>query len=38
MMPVPKENDWLHILMAHGGDERHIPFAAETLVRNGFDM
>ena len=33
----PKENDRLHILLAHGGDERHIPFAAETLVRNGFD-
>ncbi len=26
-----------NILLAHGGDERHIPFSAERILQNGFD-
>lgn len=31
------EGDFLNILLVHGGDERHIPFQAETVRRAGFD-
>lgn len=33
----PKENDCYHILLAHGGDEKHIPFGKEKLAKSGFD-
>lgn len=31
------EGNFLNILLAHGGDEKHIPFKAETLRKAGFD-
>lgn len=34
---VPDENDAYHILLAHGGDEKHIPFSKEKLLKSGFD-
>lgn len=33
----PLEDDRINILLAHGGDETHIPFAAKRLLQNGFD-
>lgn len=33
----PKRQEWTNILLAHGGDERHIPFSATQLWKNGFD-
>lgn len=33
----PKNTDRINILLAHGGDERHIPFSAEKILRHGFD-
>lgn len=33
----PEENGYYHILLAHGGDEKHIPFKREKLARSGFD-
>lgn len=33
----PRPGEGIHILMAHGGDERHIPLRAERLLANGFD-
>lgn len=33
----PLEDDRINILLAHGGDETHIPFAAKRMLQNGFD-
>ena len=33
----PKDNGYYHILLAHGGDEKHIPYTKEKLVKSGFD-
>ena len=33
----PKNPDRINILLAHGGDERHIPFSVEKILRHGFD-
>lgn len=33
----PEQNGCYHILLAHGGDENHIPFSAERLRESGFD-
>lgn len=33
----PEPNGCYHILLAHGGDERHIPFTRERLAKSGFD-
>ena len=35
--PIAKERDDYHILLAHGGDERHIPIDYERLKWKGFD-
>lgn len=31
------EGNFLNILLAHGGDEKHIPFRAQEIVKAGFD-
>lgn len=33
----PAENDYFHILLAHGGDRDHIPMDLKALERSGFD-
>ncbi len=33
----PEQNDKLHILLAHGGDERNIPMNRKKLLNSGFD-
>lgn len=33
----PEDNGCYHILLAHGGDEKHIPFTKEKLSKSGFD-
>lgn len=33
----PADDRRINILLAHGGDERHIPFSARRLIENGFD-
>ena len=33
----PEDNGYYHILLAHGGDEKHIPYTKEKLLKNGFD-
>lgn len=33
----PEDNGYYHILLAHGGDEKHIPYAKEKLAKSGFD-
>ncbi len=33
----PEDNGYYHILLAHGGDEKHIPYMKEKLAKNGFD-
>ena len=33
----PQEGDGLHILLAHGGDAKHIPFSPAKIIENGFD-
>lgn len=33
----PENNGCYHILLAHGGDDKHIPFTKEKLARSGFD-
>lgn len=33
----PKAHSRINILMAHGGDEGHIPFSAQRIIQNGFD-
>ncbi|WP_075721498.1 metallophosphoesterase family protein [Roseburia sp. 499] len=32
-----EEGSFLNILLAHGGDEKHIPFRAENFLKMGFD-
>lgn len=34
---IPKNPGRINILLAHGGDERHIPFRPEQILKNGFD-
>ena len=34
---VPEESEGLHILLAHGGDERHVPVNYRSLSAAGFD-
>ena len=34
---MPENNGYYHILLAHGGDEKHIPFTKEKLRNSGFD-
>lgn len=34
---TPEDNGYYHILLAHGGDEKHIPFTKEKLGKSGFD-
>ncbi len=34
---VPEEGEGLHILLAHGGDEGHVPFNVKALASAGFD-
>ncbi len=34
---VPFEGDGLHILLAHGGDDRHVPMNVKALTAAGFD-
>ena len=33
----PVNNNYIHILLGHGGDARHIPINADKVRRNGFD-
>lgn len=33
----PEDNGYYHILLAHGGDEKHAPFTREKLAKSGFD-
>ncbi len=33
----PEKEEGLHILLAHGGDEKHVPWDTRTLMRAGFD-
>lgn len=33
----PDNTSRINVLLAHGGDERHIPFRAEQILQNGFD-
>ena len=33
----PKDNGYYHILLGHGGDEKHIPYTKEKLAKSGFD-
>ena len=33
----PENNGYYHILLAHGGDEKHIPYSKEKLLKNGWD-
>lgn len=33
----PENNGYYHILLAHGGDEKHIPYTKEKLLKNGWD-
>ena len=33
----PQEGDGLHILLAHGGDAKHIPMSIKTISASGFD-
>lgn len=33
----PADPTRINILLAHGGDEKHIPFSPTTLIQNGFD-
>lgn len=33
----PRDNGFYHILLAHGGDEKHIPYTKEKLGKSGFD-
>jgi DNA repair exonuclease SbcCD nuclease subunit len=33
----PEQNDKIHILLAHGGDERNIPMNRKKLLNSGFD-
>lgn len=33
----PEDNGYYHILLAHGGDEKHIPYSKEKLEKSGFD-
>ena len=33
----PEDNGYYHILLAHGGDEKHIPYTKEKLRKSGFD-
>ena len=33
----PEDNGYYHILLAHGGDEKHIPYTKEKLMKSGFD-
>lgn len=33
----PTDEGLINILLAHGGDERHIPFVARRMIDNGFD-
>lgn len=34
---MPEENGYYHVLLAHGGDEKHIPFNKQKLEKNNFD-
>lgn len=34
---IPQNPKRINILLAHGGDERHIPFSASKILENGFD-
>lgn len=33
----PVQSERINVLLAHGGDERHIPFSASSILQNGFD-
>lgn len=33
----PRDNGRINVLLAHGGDERHIPFSPAAILQNGFD-
>ncbi len=33
----PERNGYFHILLAHGGDERHIPVSRQAMERSAFD-
>ena len=33
----PEDIGYYHILLAHGGDEKHIPYTKEKLLKSGFD-
>lgn len=33
----PEDNGYYHILLAHGGDEKHIPYTKEKLAKSRFD-
>ena len=33
----PEDNGYYHILLGHGGDEKHIPYSKEKLAKSGFD-
>ena len=32
----PEDNGYYHILLGHGGDEKHIPYTREKLAKSGF--
>ena len=34
---LPKNQKRINILLAHGGDEKHIPFSPSRILQNGFD-
>jgi len=33
----PEDNDFFHILLAHGGDAQHIPYSPQEMSLSGFD-
>lgn len=33
----PERADRINVLLAHGSDEKHIPFSPQTILNNGFD-
>ena len=34
---IPKNRERINVLLAHGGDEKHIPFSPQKIRDNGFD-
>lgn len=34
---LPEKKERINLLLAHGGDGRHVPFSPENVLKNGFD-